>query len=137
MSSSASVTDIAPTLTDTVSQAPTSSSTSQVPLVSSTISSSASIPTATPSKSTPYVYLGCIADSGTARVLNSTWTFSRTQMTHEFCYNIAKQNGKKYFGIESGYECFVGDALLSNKTITGCDIPCTGKPQILSRDSFC
>lgn len=48
-------------------------------------------------------------------------------MTPDFCYNIAKQAGKKLFGIEDGIECFVGDALVTNKTVTGCNTPCSGK----------
>lgn len=48
-------------------------------------------------------------------------------MAPEFCYNIAKKAGKKLFGIEGGIECFVGDSLITNKTVTGCDTPCSGK----------
>jgi hypothetical protein len=53
-------------------------------------------------------------------------------MTPDFCYNIAKQAGKKLFGIQGGIECFVGDSLITNKTATGCNTPCSGKCRALS-----
>lgn len=53
-------------------------------------------------------------------------------MTPDFCYNIAKRSGKKLFGVESGTECFIGDVLVSNKTMTGCTTPCSGKLQDVS-----
>lgn len=71
-------------------------------------------------------YRGCVSD-GTPRVLNSTWTFSRTQMTPEFCADVARKAGKKVFAVEYGTDCFVGDTLLSPKASSKCSTPCSGE----------
>lgn len=72
------------------------------------------------------VYRGCIAD-GTPRVLNSTWTFSRTGLTVDFCADIARKAGKKLFGLEYGTDCYVGDSLLSATASSKCTMPASGK----------
>lgn len=84
--------------------------------------STSAVPTPT---STP-VYRGCVGD-GVPRVLNSSWTYSASEMSPAFCANIARQAGRKLFAIENGGECFVGDSLSSANPSTKCNTPCTGK----------
>lgn len=72
------------------------------------------------------LYRGCVSD-GTTRVLNSTWTFSRTGMTPDFCADIARKAGKKVFGVEFGTDCFVGDALSKATASSKCSMACSGK----------
>ncbi|KAJ9098763.1 hypothetical protein QFC21_004411 [Naganishia friedmannii] len=89
-------------------------------------------PTSPPPVATPapapalptYTYQGCIKD-GIPRVLNSTSTYSPSNMSPSFCASIAQQAGRKYFGIEYGGDCYVGDSLLSNTPATDCSTPCT------------
>lgn len=84
-------------------------------------------PVATPAPAPPpptYTYRGCIND-GMPRVLNSTSTYSPNNMSPALCAGIAQQAGRKYFGIEYGGDCYVGDSLLSNTTATDCSTPCT------------
>jgi hypothetical protein len=83
-------------------------------------SSAAPTPTSTP------VLRGCVGD-GVPRVLNSSWTYSASEMSPAFCANIARQAGRKLFAIENGGECFVGDSLSSANPSTQCNVACTGK----------
>jgi hypothetical protein len=71
-----------------------------------------------------FTYRGCIKD-GIPRVLNSTSTYSPSNMSPSVCASIAQQAGRKYFGIEYGGDCYVGDSLLSNTTASDCSTPCT------------
>jgi hypothetical protein len=71
-------------------------------------------------------YRGCVTD-GAPRILGSTWVHSYTTMTPEYCADVARKAGKKVFGLESGIECFIGDALLSANASTKCSTPCSGE----------
>lgn len=67
---------------------------------------------------------GCIAD-GSARALNATSTYAG-DMTIAKCAAIAKSGALKYFGLENGGQCFVGNTLAYNTSATGCNVACPG-----------
>lgn len=68
-----------------------------------------------------YVSLGCIADDS-SRVMNQTRTSVKSV---DECARIGKASGRRYFGIENGFECYVADVLSKNIPSTGCDTPCS------------
>jgi hypothetical protein len=111
---------------------PATSVSSSPVLVVSTVSSSsttkASSTTAAATTSAPastgYVAKGCVAD-GSTRALNGP-TLSGTDMTIAKCATFAKTSNKKLFGLESGYQCFTGDALVYNTASTNCKTACYG-----------
>ncbi|KAJ9119238.1 hypothetical protein QFC22_003730 [Naganishia vaughanmartiniae] len=119
-----------------ITSSKTSTGASSSAITSSATKTSAA-PSGTSSASDPfatYVYRGCIAD-GSARVMNSTWTFS-SQMTIEQCAKIGKAAGRKLFGLQNGGACFVSDTLTKNLTATGCDNPCGGNAKQLCGGSW-
>jgi hypothetical protein len=67
---------------------------------------------------------GCIAD-GSARALNDTSTYDG-YMTIPKCAAMAKSGAFKYFGLENGGQCFVGNKLAYNTSATGCNVACPG-----------
>jgi hypothetical protein len=71
-----------------------------------------------------YVYRGCIAD-GSSRAMNATSTYSGA-MTVARCAAEAKSGGFKFFGMESGGQCFVTNKLAYVTPTTGCDVACPG-----------
>lgn len=61
------------------------------------------------------------------RVLNATSTYSPSDMTPALCAKIARDAGKKMFGLEFGGDCYVGDTLSADVASTSCTTPCTGE----------
>jgi hypothetical protein len=90
--------------------------------VSGTTQSSAS-PTVSQASPTAvnYVSLGCITDDS-SRAMNQTRTSVKSV---DECARIGKASGRRYFGIENGFECYVADVLSKNVPSTGCDTPCS------------
>lgn len=93
------------------------------------------------SSSQPYPndYLGCVFDGSSARALQGAST-SASGMTIEACAAFAQEGnsggGYRYFGVEYGSECYVGNTLMpSAKMLTetssppssSCDMKCSGK----------
>ena len=54
----------------------------------------------------PYTDLGCWGDNW-ARALNSPGMRGNTV---DSCYNVAKQQNMKYFSVQDGDECYVGNS---------------------------
>ncbi|KAF1923736.1 WSC-domain-containing protein [Didymella exigua CBS 183.55] len=71
--------------------------------------------------------IGCLADNVYARAL-SVFQASGDSMTVAHCTSSCKAANYSTAGLEYGRECWCGDTLDNNATITdeGCDIRCTG-----------
>ncbi|CAM9721650.1 unnamed protein product, partial [Sphacelaria rigidula] len=74
-----------------------------------------------------YAYVGCYADSSSARVLTLDSTKGDPTMTADVCSEFCA--GSTYFGTEFGTECFCGadtDTPEEAAEATNCDVPCAG-----------
>lgn len=93
----------------------------------------------TPPQPYPSNYLGCATDSSPSRALQGAST-SGPDMTVDACAAFAQKGnsgaGYKYFGVEFGSECYVGNTLMpSSSILTGasdppgssCNMKCSGK----------
>lgn len=72
-------------------------------------------------------YLGCLTDDVYARAL-SVFQASEDEMTVARCTSSCKTAGYKLAGVEYSRECFCGDSMENNATMTdeGCDMNCAG-----------
>ncbi|KAJ3076649.1 hypothetical protein HDU98_001659 [Podochytrium sp. JEL0797] len=79
-------------------------------------------PLASPFQNT--AYLGCFADSATARVLPKLKT-NLGNIAIETCLNACTASGFRYAGVEAGTQCFCGSQPPSLES-TACTISCSG-----------
>jgi WSC domain len=84
-------------------------------------------------------YLGCYSEeSGTVRAGEQYCNGKRmladyispydTAMTIDKCQAMAKKRGSKYFGMQAGGHCLLGNEIAATKVEGKCDTPCTGAP---------
>lgn len=78
-------------------------------------------------------HIGCLTDNVYARAL-SVFQASEDNMTVARCTSSCMTAGYKFAGLEYGEQCFCGDSMENNATITneGCDMACAG-----DENSFC
>ncbi|KAK2615133.1 hypothetical protein N8I77_001909 [Diaporthe amygdali] len=87
----------------------------------------------------PNSYIGCASDTSSSRSLQGAST-SASGMTVDACAAFAQTGnsgaGYKYFGVEFGSECFIGNTLMpsskilsetSNPPSTSCNMQCSGE----------
>lgn len=87
----------------------------------------------------PSNYFGCASDASSTRALQGAST-SGSGMTVDVCAAFAQKGnsgaGYKYFGVEYGSECYVGNTLMPSVTIltetsnppsSSCNMECSGK----------
>ncbi|KAJ7758676.1 WSC domain-containing protein [Mycena metata] len=72
--------------------------------------------------------IGCQGDSPAARALHHLVTGSSANMTVELCLDACAAGGFILGGLESGHECYCGNALLYVYTVPqgNCVLPCAG-----------
>jgi hypothetical protein len=76
---------------------------------------------------TGYTYVGCYSDKTDPRVLPADFNDDGTQNSVNFCALRAQSQNYKYFGLEYGSQCLLGDALDKQSTRlaeTSCNVPC-------------
>jgi hypothetical protein len=84
-------------------------------------------PTAGDVNATDYTYLGCYSDKTNPRALPADFNDDGTRNSVNFCALRAQSLNYKYFGLEYGSQCLLGDALDKASTLlaeTSCNVAC-------------
>lgn len=122
--SGASTTSTRPPTSTTQPPVSTSSSSTAPP------SSSSSASPATVAGPAGWSSLGCYVDSVGARTLSTRVNTPGDggALTTEICTTVCRAGGYTYAGTEYGGECFCGNTLTAATAVSGCSMPCNGKP---------